>query len=131
MMKIRVRVLLLLLTGALTLFVVFFVNDEKPNTVEVKVSITNNHIPCKYLMVNVNLHIRFQDNKPYSQKFKAQTHFNLAKQQYIIHPPRIERILPNRSEIVPRDAVWQKVQSTKYCVYLRFNVNVLTNVFLS
>ncbi|XP_026814092.1 beta-1,4-galactosyltransferase galt-1-like [Rhopalosiphum maidis] len=94
MMKIRVRLLLLLLISALTLFVVFFIIDEKPNSVDIKV------------------------DKYYSQKFKPPIHFNPVKQQYIIHPPHIERTLPNRSGIVPRDAVWQKVQSTKYKFFM-------------
>ncbi|XP_022170603.1 beta-1,4-galactosyltransferase galt-1-like [Myzus persicae] len=94
MMKTRVRLLLLLFTAALTLFVVFFVFDEKPNSVDVK------------------------DHKYYSQKHKSPTHYKPAKQQYIIHPPHVERTLPTRSGIVPRDAVWQKVQSTKYKFFI-------------
>jgi len=71
------------------------------------------------------LYIHFQDNKYYSQKLKPPAHYKPAKQQYVIHPPHVERTLPNRSGIVPRDATWQKVQSTKYYDYLKFIVSVM------
>lgn len=53
-------------------------------------------------------------NKYYNQKLKAPTRYKPTKQQYIIQPPNVERTLPNRNESIPRDAVWQKVHSTKY-----------------
>lgn len=55
-----------------------------------------------------------QDKKYYSQKLKPSIRYKPAKLQYIIHPPNVERTLPIRNGINPRDAVWQKVHSTKY-----------------
>lgn len=65
--------------------------------------------------INRKIDICFQDEKFYSQKFNSKsTRYKPVKQQYIIYPPSVERTLPNRSEIIPKDAVWQNVHSTKY-----------------
>jgi len=94
------------------------------------VSSTDYPTPCKYVIVNnVYLYIHFQD-KYYSQKFKPPTHYKPTKQQYKKHPPHVEHTLPNQNGIVPRDAVWQKVQSTKYCDNLKSIFSMLTLICL-
>ncbi|XP_050420849.1 glycosyltransferase family 92 protein C33H5.2-like isoform X2 [Adelges cooleyi] len=46
------------------------------------------------------------------QKQIVQQHYN------IILPPAVERMLPGHNGIIPKDAVWQTVQSTKYKFFI-------------